>query len=114
MCANIKKEHLTVALANKIVEFRALFGVCDLPSLADFKCVRVQDNVYIVTEAKPLRHAEREEDTIRNPFKGSGWRSQPVPYGPRDCVANQFFDKFSAHDFYPQSFFAYVGIVQAE
>src|SRR4030081_750442 len=94
MGANIKKEHLTVALANEIVEFRALFGVCDLPSLADFKCVRVQDNVYIVTKAKPLRHTQREEGIIRNPFKGSGRRSQPVPYWPRDCVANQFFDKF--------------------
>jgi hypothetical protein len=105
MSANIKKEHLTVAPADKIVEFRALFGVRDLRSLTDFKCVRMQDKIYTFTEVKPLRNAEGKECTIRNPFEGSRWRSQPVPYWPRNCIANQFFDKFSAHEFFPQSFF---------
>jgi hypothetical protein len=55
---------LTVALAKKIVEFRALFGVCYLP-LADFKRVRMQDYIHIVAQTKPLCDAQREEGIIR-------------------------------------------------
>src|SRR5271154_14368 len=98
---DVEEEHFGVAIGEKILELRALFGLSNLRLASHFVSVRMHGDRYIRRNFQRAGDTQRKAGSIPHPFRGLGRRAQPIAQWPRNRAADQGLQECVGHELDP-------------